>query len=777
MPPPRHRVRLCWVLFTVNLIFLPVLVHPFSRPMCSCQSAGGHERSLLLHEQVQQECKSDSGMSGKSNVHMVSRRVVHSCNICSQSFFDSRNDLFRHIRAVHQDYNSNRAARASQKQLVPTQIALLLAYYNTGTSDRTAIPTMSATSSLSLLAGDQIRNGCLWTLNNTDGASMMDFVGMTQASVARQRHMSLSQETNCAAAGDVIIVNFKSYSNEYIQPSFINTLNTFVQQQQGSQKLHIVSAVKIPSTDLASLHAEQSCTQLVYHYLLPLWWLFMGQSNNSSIDEIRTWWDNMEKGGDEAKHAQHHPPAAVIRIKKVLKSIRSNHITETSQSDNHKNAYNKKRFGTLARFERKPFHNFADPSLKGNASPNHDPVWRTLDQVKIVDFISSNDNHDLVAVVEFRGDGFLKEQIRRLVGTLVAVLNGWIPENFFDTATRPDVVLLETPLAPDNHSYLSSARFHYYELVSNHGLFSYKKHQPQPHFLFPPSHVSDITSTGNKNCYDGKQNLNLELKQKEWLSCVQQALLKLSDTRGERGWLINLRDIVAPRIMDFVENMYIRQTEHRTVSYEDDSSKSFLHAMKNNISDVPSVYHNTLTLLRIIYSTGKWPVTSTARSRVISPGITSSTTVSSGAKQRSDLGGSFTVINSKLVNENGKINSPPLPHSNFLFPDLVTSVFELERRLSTHITTDKVRPPSTHCAINCNAQFLPHVDSGRGMGQKLSMIVGLGNYLGGELYVEGVPFDIKYKPMEFDGWKLRHWTAAFEGERFSLVWFTPELSS
>lgn len=54
------------------------------------------------------------------------------------------------------------------------------------------------------------------------------------------------------------------------------------------------------------------------------------------------------------------------------------------------------------------------------------------------------------------------------------------------------------------------------------------------------------------------------------------------------------------------------------------------------------------------------------------------------------------------------------------------------------------------------------------------MIVGLGDYQGGELFVEGEKIDIRYKPVEFDGFRLRHWTAKFAGERFSLVWFTPE---
>ena len=106
--------------------------------------------------------------------------------------------------------------------------------------------------------------------------------------------------------------------------------------------------------------------------------------------------------------------------------------------------------------------------------------------------------------------------------------------------------------------------------------------------------------------------------------------------------------------------------------------------------------------------------------------------------------------------------------------DRVDSITVENYQYSVTITD---RQPSSHCAVNCNAQFTPHVDSGRGTGQKLSMIVGLGNYSGGELLVEGDPFNIKYEPLVFDGWKLRHWTNPFAGERFSLVWFTPESKS
>ena len=51
--------------------------------------------------------------------------------------------------------------------------------------------------------------------------------------------------------------------------------------------------------------------------------------------------------------------------------------------------------------------------------------------------------------------------------------------------------------------------------------------------------------------------------------------------------------------------------------------------------------------------------------------------------------------------------------------------------------------------------------------------MGLGDYSGGELSVEGEPVDIRYAPHAFDGWTQRHWTLPFDGERFSLVYFSP----
>jgi hypothetical protein len=141
-----------------------------------------------------------------------------------------------------------------------------------------------------------------------------------------------------------------------------------------------------------------------------------------------------------------------------------------------------------------------------------------------------------------------------------------------------------------------------------------------------------------------------------------------------------------------------------------------------------------------------------------------------------NTGGSFSLLAPGKAREGehgckeGTTTWHATTRGNALFEELVHATFELERALLPD------RPPSTRVAVNRRALFRPHTDAGSGFGQSTSLIVGLGDYSGGELVVEGEPSDIRYKPLQFDGWRQRHWTLPFEGERFSLVWFTPNES-
>ena len=72
---------------------------------------------------------------------------------------------------------------------------------------------------------------------------------------------------------------------------------------------------------------------------------------------------------------------------------------------------------------------------------------------------------------------------------------------------------------------------------------------------------------------------------------------------------------------------------------------------------------------------------------------------------------------------------PPLrtPAANELFPELMAAAFQLEAAVMPD------REGSSTIAVNRRAQFRPHYDSGGGAGQSTSLIVGLGDYQGGEV--------------------------------------------
>ena len=252
---------------------------------------------------------------------------------------------------------------------------------------------------------------------------------------------------------------------------------------------------------------------------------------------------------------------------------------------------------------------------------------------------------------------------------------------------------------------------------------------------------------------------------------AQNAILSnLSSLERESTWLNDLEHIVSKRIQAEIDK-------------EQNIDEGLHLGLGSSKVDCPEAYLRVFHELERILSSGCWPETSIARSSLIRVQQQQDIHVMNNEDEsRIPDYGSFTI-----VNPDAKKNWDNLPLGNSLFPELVDAVFSLESTIKRQDQVDsltidaslsnvviKDRPSSSHCAVNCNAQFTPHVDSGRGSGQTLSMIVGLGDYSGGELLVEGVAYDIKYKPLVFDGWKLRHWTNRFAGRRFSLVWFTPE---
>jgi hypothetical protein len=472
------------------------------------------------------------------------------------------------------------------------------------------------------------------------------------------------------------------------------------------------------------------------------------------------------------------------------------------------------RFGRLSMKERRAWHNFANPFLRGDVSPNQGNVWRCVDSCQIAGVLgfaaSTNAENDPVIVVEVRGDAFLPQQVRRIIGTALAMTHGWIPSSPADgsqTLWSPECVM-ETPLAPPGRLYLAKCRFHYEEgRNSGQSIF--------------------VTDSGGKaiDAIPSSSSPEDEAPLAWTQRWIQQNRSNPAVQHVEQQWLTELQEQIAPRMTQSLASFSSAipsslKGDGSVHGVSVSTTSNVIVTNQNNTfpqQPAPLEFKAVLEKLRAIVRDGRWPDTSVARSTVIRGLPTSTRRQDDSNKARTNNGGSFTVINTKLLLEdNTTTTTTNVPLGNELFPDLVQAVFELEEAIANQAKIVEVsksngkivtlpsrqevsssplhassstkgqdpeqkellrpRPfaSSTHCAINANAQFKPHVDSGRGAGQSRSIIVGLGDYTqGGELIVEGNYFDIRYQPLEFDGWTLRHWTNLFQGERFSLVWFTP----
>jgi hypothetical protein len=76
----------------------------------------------------------------------------------------------------------------------------------------------------------------------------------------------------------------------------------------------------------------------------------------------------------------------------------------------------------------------------------------------------------------------------------------------------------------------------------------------------------------------------------------------------------------------------------------------------------------------------------------------------------------------------------------------------------------------TSCQVNDNYITNPHKDTGN---RGESAIIGFGDYQNGNLMIEEVPVNIKYRLVYFDGSLYTHSTAPYTGHRYSLVFHRP----
>ena len=109
-----------------------------------------------------------------------------------------------------------------------------------------------------------------------------------------------------------------------------------------------------------------------------------------------------------------------------------------------------------------------------------------------------------------------------------------------------------------------------------------------------------------------------------------------------------------------------------------------------------------------------------------------------------------------------KVDSPYQPGAN---NKKYPQVYEVLKKLIHHIDPEFKYNSIT---INRNFKCRPHYDK---RNVSPSMIIGLGDYEGGELVVEKCEFNIKKKPLIFNGGSCLHWVNEFIGDRYTIVYY------
>ena len=110
---------------------------------------------------------------------------------------------------------------------------------------------------------------------------------------------------------------------------------------------------------------------------------------------------------------------------------------------------------------RHSFHNFAT----GGACPEESAAVRILNRMYHKDLLVMENNENWV-VFSVSGDGFLRGQVRKLIGLALSIVRGWLPEWYLDVAVSAapwQDAICDVPLVPKEGLYLAETRYAIWE--------------------------------------------------------------------------------------------------------------------------------------------------------------------------------------------------------------------------------------------------------------------------------------------------------------------------
>jgi hypothetical protein len=438
-------------------------------------------------------------------------------------------------------------------------------------------------------------------------------------------------------------------------------------------------------------------------------------------------------------------------------SVVDNVKTEKSETDKNVTPQTIDKNTTARVLRRRRFHNFT-PRVMAHEFL----AYRRLDRFYHRATLRYDDRPFLA--VSLTGDLFLQGQAVRVIGLWLALARNLIDQDIVDCIFDEQYPhLIPTPPVPASALYAGEAAYMTWEGKSK--------------MILNPRRC-DRYSVG----WNSDETLQAVA---EWQEEVHEAVAKawMQDGVDADGRLTAEREFTVKVLEPWAERAKKQLEDYRLWKVAQPNSETtpaaeaILPPIESVDATVPVLFEKVLHYLREADASGLWPSTTPKRQLVMISNLTAEDPHSVKSLSAAHMKAKANKVDRSSAYEftegqggaSGSFSVGAMPgdqcvqpKANTLFPELMKHAFELEIALCPS------REPSSTIAINRNAMFRPHTDSGAGAGQSTSLIVGLGHYVGGELVVEGERTDIRYKAVEFNGWTQRHWTMPFRGEQFSL---------
>ncbi len=687
------------------------------------------------------------------------------CHGCGEEF-PSRSAVFRHLKETSGQCLSKEEYEGYLQYLQEQdrhKVLLLYGYHGLEGTD-------AAQKLLKIVQGEDVKP---------------DKINRSYANIGRRTQLVKQDEGTGGVISEVLATRL---------PSILEPVDNWIDRmniQLEPEGIYLIGRHEMKGKG-GTFNAEIDVTHRRVEYMLPLDFLYCSNIENMSRDEFfDSLPDFTETSEYVSKVGRDYPTLATVKylfgLKRKMQSL-TTQITpmdadeqdasakkmEREQQSKRPKNEQKSKNGNKPKtnlLKRRRFHNFT-PSCMA-----HEYVaYRRMDRVYHRATIRFDGERRPFLVLSLTGDLFLHGQVCRVIGVFLALARGLVNQDIVECLFDEKYgSLIPTPAAPSMGMIAGEAY--------------YVNWEGKVKAVLSPR-IADRFS-------EGWNDANTIKRYEYWKDLVRERVARAWLTDGfdedgrllaEREWTENVLAPWSQRANQQLEEY--RQWKQSSLAVSDKSAAEASELIPSlDLVDptVPAVFEKVLRCLREADASGLWPSTTPKRQMVMISSLTDP-----NATDEDVLPNSLADAHGKAKNNKGQRSSAYIfaegeggasgsfsvgampgdrciqPKGNSLFPELMKAAFELEMALRPD------REPSSTIAINRNAQFRPHTDSGAGAGQSTSLIVGLGTYAGGELVVEGEKKDIRYKAVEFNGWTQRHWTMPFKGERFSLVWFTPK---